>query len=90
MLFVVQATFSISNYPGAQAMQQVKLFKHVEAEIGQLEKDINDWIATSGAKIISITGNIAPQSKSSTTGAIGSGFAPSDVLVVIFYETASE
>lgn len=71
-------------------MQQVKLFKGVENEVGSLEKEINDWISRSGAKVVSLTGNIAPQSvKPDTTGGLGkSSFAPSDVLVIVLYETA--
>ncbi|XZE54401.1 hypothetical protein SH139x_000363 [Planctomycetaceae bacterium SH139] len=64
-------------------MQQVKLFKSVESELEDLQKSINDWIKSSGAKVISITGNIAPQTH------VGSGmntFASSDILVVVLYE----
>lgn len=69
-------------------MQQVKLFKGVENEIGPLEKEINDWLSRSGARVISLTGNIAPQSmKSEGGGGLGkSSFAPSDVLVIMLYE----
>jgi hypothetical protein len=50
-----------------------------------MEKEINDWIKTSGARVISITGNIAPQTGSSSGTPLGS-FSASDVLVVIMYE----
>ena len=43
-------------------MQQVKIFKSVENELNTLEAEMNTWIASSGARIISISGNIAPQS----------------------------
>ena len=72
-------------------MQQVKIFKNVENNLSELEKDINDWISQSGARIISVTGNIAPQSDSS--GAVGglsnSAFPPSDVVIVLLYETST-
>ncbi len=72
-------------------MQQVKIFKSVEIEIGELEAQVNAWIQETGAKIISISGNIAPQSGSRDTKAIGLGgsqFVSSDILLVILYETA--
>ena len=73
-------------------MQQVKLFKGVENEVAALEKEVNHWIRQSGARIVSITGNIAPQSESggTTSGSLGgSQFASSDVLLIILYESAS-
>jgi hypothetical protein len=63
-------------------MQRVKLFKSIESELGSLEKEINEWIAKSNAKVISITGNIAPQTGHTAIGT----FSASDVLVVIMYE----
>jgi hypothetical protein len=66
-------------------MQQVKLFKSVESEVSVLEDEINHWLRESGARVISATGNIAPQ-----TGKLDSPgnnrFPPSDVLVVMLYE----
>jgi hypothetical protein len=72
-------------------MQQVKLFKSVENQVDSLEKEINDWLSRSGAKVISISGNIAPQSaKPNGGGGLGkTSFAPSDVLVIVLYETAN-
>jgi hypothetical protein len=73
-------------------MQQVKMFKGVESDIASLEKEVNDWIRQSRAKIISVTGNIAPQSASgtSTSGALGGGhFAASDVLLIVVHEPAA-
>ena len=64
-------------------MQQVKIFKSIESEIGTLEKDINAWINEAGAKNLQISGNIAPQ----TEAAPGMGsFSSSDILVTILYE----
>ena len=73
-------------------MQQVRIFKTVETELATLEQDVNAWIKESGAKVLSITGNIAPQS-SRSEGAIGtltrSTFAASDVVLIVLYETAA-
>jgi len=69
-------------------MRQVKLFKSVEAEISSLEAEINQWIRKSGANVVQIHGNIAPQSAASNPGS-GTGvtrFAPSDILVIVEYE----
>jgi hypothetical protein len=66
-------------------MQKVKIFKSIESELGALEKEINSWIAESKAKIISMTGNIAPQAP--RTSHVGS-FSGSDVLLIVLYEEA--
>ena len=70
-------------------MRQVKIFKGIEVEVGKLEKEINAWIRRSGAKVLSVTGNIAAQttgSGSTASGLGGSPFPPSDVIVIILYE----
>ena len=69
-------------------MRQVKLFKHVEAELHELEKQINEWLVStqkSGAKIVNISGNISPQT---VAGPMSSStrFSPSDLLVIVEYE----
>ncbi len=64
-------------------MQQIKIFKSIESELGSLEDEINEWISEQSATIVQIFGNIAPQSAS--TPGMGS-FSSSDVLVVIVYE----
>lgn len=69
-------------------MQKVKLFKSIESELGNLEKEINDWIKDAGVRVISVTGNIAPQTGSSSGSPLGS-FSASDVLVVIMYEDSN-
>ena len=71
-------------------MQQVKVFKSVESDVRGLEDEINRWIRQSGAHVVSITGNIAPQ----TAGAGGpgltqGGYPPSDVVVIVLYESGS-
>lgn len=74
-------------------MQQVKLFKGIEAEAHSLENEVNAWIRRSGAKVISITGNIAPQSGKADPqggGIGGGGFIPSDVLLIVLYEAPGD
>ncbi len=66
-------------------MQKVKFFKSIESELTALEKEINAWIKTTGAKVISIHGNIAPQT--AVSQAPMGTFSSSDVLIVIHYET---
>ena len=65
-------------------MQQVKVFKSVDTELGVMESEINSWIAESKAKIISIQGNISPQA--GKHGVQGS-FSAADVFVIVLYET---
>ncbi len=65
-------------------MRLVKIFKSIESELWTLEKEINDWVQESGAQVVHITGNIAPQS-----GKASQGFSASDVLVIVTYEPAS-
>ncbi|MCO6455808.1 MAG: hypothetical protein J5I93_10975 [Pirellulaceae bacterium] len=65
-------------------MQQVKIFKSIESELWSMENEINTWIKESGAKVISVTGNIAPQSGGAS--AMGGTFSASDVLVIVTYE----
>ena len=68
-------------------MQLVKLFKGVETEARKLEQEINDWIESSGARVIQVSGNIAPQTIGA--GKSGSGtrvFDASDLFVVVLYE----
>ncbi len=64
-------------------VQQVKIFECRENEVGDLEAEINKWLAETGANVISITGNIAPQSPVSHPKSVAS---PSDVLLVVLYE----
>ena len=72
-------------------MQQIKIFKNVENNVSELEREINAWISQSGARIVSLTGNIAPQSDpSAASGGLGkSSFPPSDVVVIVLYETSA-
>jgi len=72
-------------------MQQIKIFKGLESEVGALETEVNSWIKSSGARVLSITGNISAQGER-LGGDQGSpdrmSFFPSDVLLVILYETS--
>ncbi len=67
-------------------MQQIKIFKTVENELVPMEKEINHWIKESGARVISITGNIAPQASEPSSGGGLSSFSASDVLIIVLYE----
>jgi hypothetical protein len=72
-------------------MQQVKIFKSIESEVNALEQEINEWLRTSGVRVLQIFGNIAPQSQAYepvTSGPAQGGFVPSDVLLVVLYETS--
>lgn len=64
-------------------MQKVRIFSSIESELRNLEEEVNQWIVESGAKIISMTGNIAPQSTGSSH--VGT-FSASDVLLMILYD----
>jgi hypothetical protein len=65
-------------------MQQVKIFKSVDTEIPELERQINRWMRKSGARVLSINGNLASQPS------VGSGpmnsFAAGDILMIVLYE----
>ena len=70
-------------------MQQVKIFKTVETEIHALEDEVNAWIGSAGIRVISITGNIAPQSEPQGGFPVNTGsmsYTPSDVLLIVLYE----
>ncbi len=64
-------------------MQQIKIFKSVDTELGDMENQINSWIAESKAKIVSVYGNISPQA--GKHGPQGS-FSAADVFVIVLYE----
>jgi hypothetical protein len=70
-------------------MQQIKIFKGIESELSVLEREVNQWLVDTGARVIQIFGNLAPQSIAPTAKGSGlstSEFAPSDALIVILYE----
>jgi len=73
-------------------MQQVKLFKSVEADLSTLEQEINRWmtgVQEGGGKIVHVTGNIAPQTVAVEKKSVGSGFTPSDLFVIVVFEPGS-
>ena len=67
-------------------MRLVKIFNGRENDSKSLEASINQWITNEAIEVVSITGNIAPQSPHSyaTKQPI-----PSDVLVIVVYESAT-
>lgn len=67
-------------------MRLVKIFTGKEDESTQLESSINSWVEQTGAQLISVTGNIAPQSQISYPNKKPDA---SDVLVVVIYEPAA-
>ncbi len=77
----VLSYFSIPTV--AQIMRKVKIFKSVESELSALESDINQWIESEGVELVSIAGNIAPQTHLPTAP---DTFSVSDVLVILTYE----
>ncbi len=68
-------------------MQQIKIFKSIESDVSDLERDINAWLKESGARVVNVFGNIAPQTISDPDKAKGSrGFSPSDILIAVLYD----
>lgn len=70
-------------------MRQVKIFKGLESDVTRLEEEVNDWIRQSRANVVSLTGNISPQTISSGAKASGLGqgsFPPSDLVLIVLYE----
>jgi hypothetical protein len=74
-------------------VQQVKMFMGLEGETNALSDEINTWIRESGAKVLQISGNVAPQTSGGSglgSGLPGTSLAagrvPSDVLVIVLYE----
>ena len=75
-------------------MQQVKLFTGLEGATEELAEEINSWIRKTGAKILQISGNIAPQTIASFDQTVGLPAAgstalrpPSDLFIIILYAT---
>ena len=68
-------------------MRKIKIFKSIESELISLETEINDWIVQSKATLVSVTGNIAPQTGDG--GAPLGSFSASDVLVIVVYEESN-
>ncbi len=64
-------------------MHQIKIFKSIESELWNMEKEINQWLKETHAKVLHVAGNISPQTGSNQL----QGFAASDVMVIVHYET---
>ncbi len=64
-------------------MRKIKIFKSVETDLMTLESDINQWIEAEGVELVSVTGNISPQTHLAGAPDI---FSASDVLVILTYE----
>lgn len=62
-------------------VKKIKIFKGIESELHPLEDEINSWLESSGSELISVTGNIAPQTNTSSMSA----FSASDVLIIVTY-----
>jgi len=74
-------------------MRQVKIFKGLESDVTKLEEEVNEWIRRSRANVVSLTGNISPQTviSGAKTSGLGQGsFPPSDVILVVLYETPGQ
>ena len=72
-------------------MTQIKIFKALEFDTDAMERQVNNWLATTKVKVLQITGNIAPQSDSPLKGQVvgnQGGTAPSDMVLFVLYETA--
>ena len=68
-------------------MQQIKIFKSIESDVSDLERDINAWLKASGARVVNVFGNIAPQTIVQATGGTGGRtFAASDLFMAVVYE----
>ena len=70
-------------------MQQIKVFIGVEGDQSVLEGEVNTWIEENKVKVVSIQGNIAPQTlarQDVPVTSTGRSFRPSDIFVLIVYE----
>jgi hypothetical protein len=70
-------------------MHQIKIFKGLENDVGNLEAEVNRWLAQSKVQIVQMFGNLAPQSSaagSAQSGLSGSAIPPSDVLLIVLYD----
>jgi len=69
-------------------MHQIKIFKGLESNLALLEKEVNAWLAESGARVVQMFGNLAAQSgqRNETNSLAAYPYVASDVLLVILYE----
>ena len=71
-------------------MHQIKIFKGFESNLPALEKEVNDWLAKSGARVQQVFGNLAPQSgeRTENNSLSTAPYFASDALIVVLYEKA--
>jgi hypothetical protein len=74
-------------------MQQVKIFIGKEDDTQRMGKEVNDFLASTGAKVLNVFGNMCPQTTLPTGGgerpapeSLNRRFAPSDIMLVVVYE----
>jgi hypothetical protein len=69
-------------------VHQIKIFKGLESNLPLLEKEVNTWLAESGARVVQMFGNLAAQSgqRNETNSLAAYPYVASDVLLVILYE----
>ncbi|MEO1525258.1 MAG: hypothetical protein AAFX06_07460 [Planctomycetota bacterium] len=65
-------------------MQQVKIFKSVDTETEDLEKQINRFIRKNNIRVLSITGNLA--AAPAPAGGAMSSFSAGDVMIIVLFE----
>lgn len=65
-------------------MQQVKIFKSVDTEIDDLEKQINRFIRKHNVRVLSISGNHSAAA-AANTGPMNT-FSGGDVTVIMLFE----
>jgi hypothetical protein len=65
-------------------MQKIKIFKTTEYKVAELERTVNQWIASEDVRVLQITGNLGAQTGGGDTDA---DFEASDVMLVVLYET---
>jgi hypothetical protein len=69
-------------------MQQIKIFKGLESNLPGLEREVNEWLAASGVRVLQIFGNLAPLSGERNEGnsLAAYPYVASDVIIVVLYE----
>ncbi len=65
-------------------MQQVKIFKSVDTEIEDLEKQINRFIRKNNVRVLSISGNHSA-SNEAASGPLNT-FSGGDITVIMLFE----
>ncbi len=68
-------------------MQQVKIFKSVDTEIEDLEKQINRFIRKNNVRVLSISGNHS--ASPDVSGGPLNSFSGGDVTVIMLFEIES-